>query len=266
VYRSRDRRGEKLALTHFTGTDLVPERVTFPPATVLTGGWPGWLTVREATERVEDTLDRRLEQLAAGGDFATLELWLYRFLETRRSGWQRGVFSIDAHLKNFGVIGNRVVLLDTGGVTNRWQDIAERLSKDEQVQEPHVQLGLEELLAGQPELARAPRRSSLGLSFFPRLPHRRADSVGSGHFSQLATQQFPAPQQDQGGLAAKFCFEKLKSACRVNNLRQALAKCRFHSFQEFLNRVRFLEKTRQMSFGEPVHRLSLVVSAGQHHG
>ncbi len=153
VYRSRDRRGEKLALTHFTGTDLVPERVTFPPATVLTGGWPGWLTVREATERVEDTLDRRLEQLAASGDFAALELWLYRFLETRRSGWQRGVFSIDAHLKNFGVIGDRVVLLDTGGVTNRWQDIAERLSKDEQVQEPHVQLGLAEMLAGQPELA-----------------------------------------------------------------------------------------------------------------
>ena len=24
------------------------------------GGWPGWLVVSEATERVEDTLDRRL--------------------------------------------------------------------------------------------------------------------------------------------------------------------------------------------------------------
>ncbi len=125
--------------------------MTFPPATVLTGGWPGWLTVREAmTERVEDnSRPPWLEQLAAAGDFEAVELWLYRFLETRQSGWQLGVFSIDAHLKNFGVIGDRVVLLDTGGVTNRWQDIAERLSKDEQVQEPHVQLGLAEMLAGQ---------------------------------------------------------------------------------------------------------------------
>jgi hypothetical protein len=154
VYRSRDRRGEKLARTHLEGTNLVPGRVTFPAATVLTGGWPGWLTVYEATERVEDTLDHRLARLAAAGDFAAVEGWLYRFLDTRQSGWQLGVFSIDAHLKNFGVIGDRVVLLDTGGVTNRWQDITARLSKDEQVQEPHVQLGLEGLLAGQPELAR----------------------------------------------------------------------------------------------------------------
>jgi hypothetical protein len=154
VHHSRDRRGEKLARRHLAGTSLVPEHVTFPPATVRTGGWPGWLNVREATERVEDTLDRRLAQLAAAGDFVQVELWLYRFLATRRGGWQLGVFSVDAHLKNFGVIGDRVVLLDTGGVTNRWQDITARLSKDEQVPEPHVQLGLESLLAGQPEVAR----------------------------------------------------------------------------------------------------------------
>ena len=153
VYRARDRRGEKLARKHLAGTGLVPQRITFPPATVLTGGWPGWLYIREATERVEDTLDHRLAQLAAAGDFAQLELWLHRFLQTRRSGWQLGVFSVDAHLKNFGVIGDRVVLLDTGGVTNRWQDISARLSKDEQVQEPHIQLGLESLLADQPEVA-----------------------------------------------------------------------------------------------------------------
>jgi hypothetical protein len=38
-------------------------------------------------------------------------------------------------------------------VTNRWQDISARLSKDEQVQEPHIQLGLESLLADRPEVA-----------------------------------------------------------------------------------------------------------------
>jgi hypothetical protein len=154
VHHARDWRGEKLARRHLTGTGLVPERVTFPPATVLTSGWPGWLNIREATERVEDTLDRRLTQLAAAGDFAEVEQWLYRFLETRQSGWQRGVFSVDAHLKNFGVIGDRVVLLDTGGVTNRWQDIVARLSKDEQVLEPHAQLGLGSLLARQADVAR----------------------------------------------------------------------------------------------------------------
>lgn len=154
TYRMRDRRGEKLARTHLAGTEILPERIIFPPATVLVGGWPGWLTVREATERVEATLDKRLEKLAAAGDFAAVELWLTRFLELRQAGWQRGLFSVDAHLKNFGVIGERIVLLDTGGLTNRWGDINARLSRDEKIEEPHVGLGLEAVLANQPELAR----------------------------------------------------------------------------------------------------------------
>ncbi|MES1262008.1 MAG: hypothetical protein ABUS49_09745 [Acidobacteriota bacterium] len=154
TYVKRDRRGDKLARTHLAGSALLPESVTFPIATVLVGGWPGWLIVQEATERVETTLDKRIEQLAGDGDFATVELWLNRYLDTRRTGWQMGLFSVDAHLKNFGVIGDRVVLLDTGGLTNRRSDIAERLSKDEQVEEPHVQLGLARILAEQPEVAR----------------------------------------------------------------------------------------------------------------
>jgi hypothetical protein len=153
TYVSRDRRGEKLARTHLAGSTLVPEIIAFPPETVLVGGWPGWLTIREATERVEATLDKKIEALASEGDFAGVELWLNRFLDTRLAGWQRGLFSVDAHLKNFGVVGQRVVLLDTGGLTNRWTDISERLSKDEQVVEPHAQLGLADVLAGQPDVA-----------------------------------------------------------------------------------------------------------------
>jgi hypothetical protein len=153
TYVKRDRRGEKLARAHLAGTALLPESVTFPIATVLVGGWPGWLIVQEATERVETTLDKRIEQLAGAGEFAFVELWLNRYLDTRLTGWQLGLFSVDAHLKNFGVIGERVVLLDTGGLTNRRSDIAERLSKDEQVDEPHVQLGLARTLADQPEVA-----------------------------------------------------------------------------------------------------------------
>lgn len=152
TYVSRDRRGDKLARQHLTGSALLPEIITFPPETVLVGGWPGWLTIREATERVETTLDKRITDLATAEDFANVEVWLNRFLDTRLAGWQRGLFSVDAHLKNFGVVGERVVLLDTGGLTNRWSDIEERLSKDEQVAEPHAQLGLAEVLAGQPEL------------------------------------------------------------------------------------------------------------------
>ena len=49
IYRSRDRRGERLAQTHLAGTPLVPEVITFPPIRVDIGGWPGWLTVSEAT-------------------------------------------------------------------------------------------------------------------------------------------------------------------------------------------------------------------------
>lgn len=153
TYVMRDRRGGKLARTHLAGSALLPEVISFPPETVLVGGWPGWLTIREATERVEATLDRRIEQLAAADDFESVEVWLNRFLDTRIAGWQRGLFSVDAHLKNFGVIGDRIVLLDTGGLTDRWSDIAERLAKDEQVEEPHVQLGLGPALAGRPEVA-----------------------------------------------------------------------------------------------------------------
>ena len=153
-YHYQDRRGEKLARARLTGTGLVPERITFPPATVLVGGWPGWLTVGEATERVEDTLDRRLATLAEAGDFDSIGVWLNRFLDTRQAGWKKGLFSVDAHLKNFGIIGDRIVLLDAGGLTDRWNNVAARLERDEGLPEPHVQLGLAGVLSEAPQLAR----------------------------------------------------------------------------------------------------------------
>src|SRR5947209_406146 len=61
TYVSRDRRGEKLAREHLADSTLVPEIIAFPPETVLVGGWPGWLTIREATERVEATLDKKIQ-------------------------------------------------------------------------------------------------------------------------------------------------------------------------------------------------------------
>jgi len=153
TYKSRDIRGERLARLHLTDTELLPHVVTFPPATVLVRGWPGWLNIREATERVEDTLDRRIADLAEAGDFDGVESWLNRFLDTRQTGWHLGLFSVDAHLKNFGVIGKRIVLIDTGGLTNRWSDISARLSKEEAVEAPHIQLGLGRALAARPDVA-----------------------------------------------------------------------------------------------------------------
>ncbi|MFB3778056.1 MAG: hypothetical protein ACE141_10610 [Bryobacteraceae bacterium] len=153
-YHRRSVRGERLAREHLAGTSLIPERVAFPPVRVRVGGWPGWLTVSEATERVECTLHKRLADLAAAGDFDQLELWLDRFLNLRQSGWQRGLFSVDAHLKNFGVTGERVVLLDTGGLTDRWPEIERRLSAQQDVAEPHLRLGLGPLLLGHPDIAR----------------------------------------------------------------------------------------------------------------
>ena len=43
VYRSRDKRGERIARATLKGTGLLPARVTFPPTRVEVGGWPGWL-------------------------------------------------------------------------------------------------------------------------------------------------------------------------------------------------------------------------------
>jgi hypothetical protein len=153
IYRSRDRRGERLARIHLEGTPLVPEVIAFPPIEVNVGGWPGWLTVCEATARVEATLHDHLARLAGEQRFDEVQLWLERFLDLRKSGWQRGLFSLDAHLKNFGVAGNRIVLLDSGGLTDRWQEVHERLLFEEVVTEPHVQLGLGPILAGCPEIA-----------------------------------------------------------------------------------------------------------------
>ncbi len=153
VHRSRDERGEILARSRLAGESLTPERVQFPPARVNVGGWPGWLTVSEATERVDATLHERLMELARAGRFEELEEWLDRFLELRPEGWRRGVFSVDAHLKNFGVHRNRIVLIDAGGLTDDWVEIESRLTFEEVVNEPHIQLGLGAVLGARPDIA-----------------------------------------------------------------------------------------------------------------
>jgi hypothetical protein len=154
LYHRRNVRGERLAEAHLAGTSLIPNRVIFPPSRVRVRGWPGWLTVSEATERVESTLDQRLRVCAAHGSFDELETWLDRFLNLRQLGWQHGLFSVDAHLKNFGICGDRVVLLDTGGLTNRWTEIEQRLAFEKTVSRPHIQLGLGPILSQRPDIAK----------------------------------------------------------------------------------------------------------------
>jgi hypothetical protein len=153
-YHSRNVRGERLARERLAGTGLVPETISFPPIRVHVGGWPGWLTVSEATERVETTLHEKLNALADAGKLDEMENWLDRFLTVRQTGWSMGLFSTDAHLKNFGIIGERVVLIDAGGLTDRWSEIGSKLDIEEVVTEPHIQLGLGRCLARHPEIAR----------------------------------------------------------------------------------------------------------------
>ncbi len=153
TYKKRDLRGERLAKERLTGSGIVPETVHFPPVRVAVGGWPGFLTVDEATERVEATLYHRLHELAMQGRFLAVELWLERFLELRQRGWSHGVFSVDAHLKNFGVTGDHVVLIDVGGLTANWEDIEDRLAFEDAVTQPHRQLGLGPILRSRPEIA-----------------------------------------------------------------------------------------------------------------
>lgn len=152
VYASRSRRGERLARKHLGGTDLVPEQVTFPPVKVKVHGVRRWLVVSEATERVEATLFDRINELARARRFDEIGIWLDRFLDLRQAGWQRGVFSLDAHLKNFGVIGDRIVLLDAGGLTTNWREIERRLIHPDIIP-PHIQLGLEATLRDRPDIA-----------------------------------------------------------------------------------------------------------------
>lgn len=153
VYHWRNVRGESLAQAHLAGTDLVPERVMFPPTRVRVDGWPGWLIVHEATERVETTLYQKLLDLAAHRQFDEFEEWLNRLLELRQMGWRRGLFSVDTHLKNFGISGQNIVLLDPGGLTATWAEIEERLDYEATVDQPHRQLGLGAALKDRPDLA-----------------------------------------------------------------------------------------------------------------
>ena len=153
TYRRKAKTGEQISRRFLAGTGLVPGTISFPPTWVDVGGWPGWLCVCEATERVEATLHQRLTELAEQSRFDEVETWLNRFLDLRTSGWERGVFSTDAHLKNFGVTGDRIVLLDPGGLTNKWHDVEDRLSVEEVVTEPHIQLGLGPVLGSRPDIA-----------------------------------------------------------------------------------------------------------------
>lgn|SRR5487761_2001565 len=153
-YHFRSARGERLAREHLHGTSLVPEEITFPSIRVIVGGWPGSLTVSCATERVETTLHQKLQDLAEAGRFEEIELWLNRLLAARQKGWSMGLFSLDAHLKNFGIVDDRVVLIDPGGLTNRWADVEQRLAQEEQAAgKPYVRLGLGKHLAARPEIA-----------------------------------------------------------------------------------------------------------------
>lgn len=152
-YSWHEKRGRKLADAHLAGTTLVPERVMFPPTRVKVGRWPGWLVVSEATERAETTLHERINDLARARRFDEIEMWLTRYLDLRRAVWQHGVFSLDPHLKNFGVTEDRVVLLDVGGLTDMWPEIAERLRRDDELTPPHARLGLDETLRDRPDIA-----------------------------------------------------------------------------------------------------------------
>jgi len=152
-YVKSEARGAILAEKYLAGTSLVPQRVAFPPTRVRVGAWPGWMVASEAIERVEANLQDHINDLARALRFDEIEVWLDRFLKSRQAAWQLGVFSLDAHLKNFGVLGDRVVLLDAGGLTNRWTDIESRLARINDFISPHSRLGLEMTLRDRPDIA-----------------------------------------------------------------------------------------------------------------
>ena len=78
TYRTREWRGESLANSMLRGSGLIPEKITFPKVEVRLNGWPYKLTVTEAMERVECTLQERLAALAAQNRFDEVEALLDR--------------------------------------------------------------------------------------------------------------------------------------------------------------------------------------------
>jgi hypothetical protein len=51
------------------------------------------------------------------------------------------------------VIGDRVVIIDAGGLTDCFDQIDQRLRFEERVSEPHAELGLGRVLATRPDMA-----------------------------------------------------------------------------------------------------------------
>lgn len=152
-HREKDQRGERLAKEHLADSGLVPRRITFPPIRVRVRRWPGWLTVSEAIERVESTFDQHLKRLASDRQFDEVERWLGCLIELRHRGWRHRLFSTDAHLKNFGIVRDRVVLLDPGGLTDSWDEVERRLSFEQTAGRPHERLGLSPILGTRPDIA-----------------------------------------------------------------------------------------------------------------
>jgi hypothetical protein len=106
-----------------------------------------------AEERAECSLIQKLETLATLGQFDEIEIWLNRFIEFRRRAWSEGVFSADPHLKNYGVIGKRIVLLDFGGLTMDLKVVEDHLQETNGHRRPDQRLRLEKILEKRPDIA-----------------------------------------------------------------------------------------------------------------
>ena len=127
--RARAEECQRLAMRCLDGTPLVPRRVELPPTRIRTARWGRRRTVTTAYQRVDRTLWDEALRCGRLGRVDELDRWLDRFLSFQIMLWRRGVlFAASNPYENHGVLGDRLVLLDHGGLIEDPRTI--RLSLD----------------------------------------------------------------------------------------------------------------------------------------
>ena len=153
AHERMDREGQQLAEQCLKGTGLIPRRVIFPPIQVSVQGWPWRLSVCEAHERTDISLRSHLHQLDTSGRWEDLRAWLDRVAALQPRLWEHGVFNMDMNvLANHGILNGKVVLVDSGRLTNDPRTIGAFLDSNFEQFMIHNRRALTYLLPKHPEV------------------------------------------------------------------------------------------------------------------
>ncbi|MBZ0165314.1 MAG: rhomboid family intramembrane serine protease, partial [Candidatus Omnitrophica bacterium] len=130
AHRDEARQAEDiLKNSALANSDYIPRRYSIKPTKVRLAGHLFSVTTTQVVERADNTLHDHLAMLVAEGRVEEAKEWLDRFLRMQVMLWEMGLFEYTFQPGNYGVIGQRLVLLDHGEMTNRHDEINVKLAR-----------------------------------------------------------------------------------------------------------------------------------------